>query len=134
MANAWGNAWGTSWGDSWNASVAPVVESARGGDDAFHHRGWDKQQWLRKQQREAELERTIAATYQAMLGVKPVAQVVQELAAEVVQEAALPVYQSPDYSGLSEWLAAQQAIVESIIARRLQEQEQDDEEALLLLI
>lgn len=127
MADVWGGSWGASWGSSWTTVAPAPVDGARGGDDAFHHRGWDKEAWAKKKAREDALEATIVATYRQVMGESPEPEVIEAVAAEVA--VAPEQYAFANYSGIAEWLQAQQSIIESIIARR---QEEDDEDALIL--
>ena len=105
-----------------------------GGDDAFHQ-GWDKEAWKKKQKREDALAETIEATYRKIMGIEPDPVVVEAIAEEVHQESPVEAKKPAtfDYSGVAEWLQAQEAIVAQIVAKRL-EDELDDEEALLLLL
>jgi len=128
MADAWGGSWGASWGSSWTTVAPAPVESARGGDDAFHHRGWDKEAWAKKQVRDDALEATIVSTYRQVMGISPEPEVLQEVVRQV--ETAPEQFAFINYSGIAEWLQAQESIIQSIIARH---QEQDDEDALILL-
>jgi len=99
-----------------------------GGDSALDQ-GWDKQAWARKKKKEDALDQTIVETYERIIGIAPTSQVVAEVAREAISVD--PERPQIDYSGLAEWLQAQETIVAQIIARR---QEEDDEEALLLLL
>ena len=99
----------------------------RGGDDA--HFGWDKKAWQKKQKREAAVEATIRETYNRIMGIEPEPEVVEEVRKEALQESPKPA--TTDYSGVTEWLQAQQAIVAQILAKRAEE---DDEETLLMLL
>ena len=131
MASVWGASWGSSWGNAWGPiQTAEPVQS--GGDDAYHHTGWNKRAWQKKQKREEALEDTIRAAYQRLTGAEPAPDVIEEVAQAAKQEA--PITEPSvfvDYSGVSAWLQAQERIVSEIIARR---QEEDDEEALIMLL
>lgn len=112
-------------------SVGPEVVRQTGGDDA-RHTGWDKKAWKKRQKQEQALEETIRKTYLKTQGIEPTPEVIAEVVEEVKEtapEVAKP--ESFDYSGVMEWLQAQESIVSRIIARQ---QEEDDEEALLLLL
>lgn len=126
--NAWGGSWGASWGSAWT-TVTPDVATRNGGDDAFHHRGWDKEAWAKKKAREDALEQTIIATYRQVMGEAPEPEVLQEVVQQV--ERSPEQFAFANYSGIAEWLQAQESIIQSIIARR---QEEDDEDALILLV
>lgn len=93
-----------------------------GGDSAVAHPGASVAD---KRRRDDALTQTIEAAYRRIMGIEPAPEVVGVVAAEVRRE------QSPDYSGIAEWLQAQQVIVAQIIARQA---EQDDEETLLFLM
>lgn len=114
---------------------SPTIEAQSeriGGDDAYHHTGWDKKAWKKKQKQEQALEDTIRKTYLKAQGIEPTPEVIAEVVEEVKETA--PQVAKPekfDYSGVMEWLQAQESIVAQIIARQ---QEEDDEEALLLLL
>lgn len=117
------------------AALVELESQRNGGDDAYHHTGWNKKAWKKKQKREEAIEETIRETYQKMMGIAPSVEVVESVAQEVKKESP-PAAQKPatfDYSGVAEWLQAQETIIAQIIAKR-QEDEEDDEEAILLLL
>lgn len=111
-----------------NAAISyEAINQKHGGDDAFH-KGWDKKAWLKKQKAEELIEATIKKEYRKILGIEPEQAEVKEIAISV-EEA--PTYDFVDYSGVSEWLQAQEFAIQSLIARMAEE---EDEETLLMLL
>jgi hypothetical protein len=127
MANGWDLSLFDA--EAWDGVDAPATdEDSPGGDDS-KHTGWNKREWQKRQKQELAIEETILKTYQQVMGIEPPKEVIREVKQEVIAESPKPV--TFDYSGVQEWLAAQQRIVNQIVARK---QEEDDEEALLLLL
>ena len=99
-----------------------------GGDDAFHHTGWNKEDWKRKQLREDAIEGTIEATYQRLMGIAPAPSIVAEIKREARAE-----IQRIDYTQerkFIEWLSSEIASIKAI----QQDLDNDDEEAIMLLL
>lgn len=107
---------------------APVAINA-GGDDAKHP-GWNRKEWSKRQKRENALEETIRNAFNRLNGIEPEQYEIKEVLAEVAPELATPRIFA-DYSGVQEWLQAQQFIIERIIQRHMEEEE---EEAILALM
>lgn len=118
--------------------VLEALAVKKGGDDAWHYRseenkGWDKKKWLEKKAREDELEKTIQAQLNKLMGIEePTEELIQEVAKQAIAEQP-KVIQVPyqNFDGLNEWLELQSTIVNAIIQRRI---EDDEEDVLLLLL
>lgn len=115
------------------ATADGITTSKAGGDDAFHHVGWSKKAWQKKQQREELIAETIAQTYRKLIGEEPEPEVVKTLKAEIPKSPIVENKKSLDYTQEAQfinWLSQQ---VEAIKQQRYLA-ELDDEETLLLLL
>lgn len=111
---------------------ASVPSLAVGGDDAFRHTGWDKKAWKKRKKLEDALENTVRQALKEISGIEPEPETVESVV-EKVKEDQPNIVKTPwvDYSGVEQWVQAQQVIISRIIARQ---QEEDDDETLLLLL
>lgn len=112
----------------YTANIVAPEEVKHGGDDAYHHTGWDKAAWKKKHKREELITETIEATYRKLMGIEPEPEVVAVLKKEAKQSKV-----EQDYTKelqFIEWLSEQ---ISAIQQKRYLE-ELDDEEALLLLL
>ena len=110
------------------AQQGPEVISAKHGGDDSQHTGWNKAAWQKRHEAEEELESTIKATYERILGIAPTPEAVA-IVETTVRAAAVSAAPAVDYSGYAEWIAAQQAVIAQIIA-----DQQDEDDAILALL
>lgn len=107
-----------------------IAGSKVGGDDAYHHPGWNKSAWKKKQAREEAITETIEATYRRIMGIEPDPVVVAEVKQSIPSATVREVVNVEGYAKELEFIAW----LKDEIARIQQEVESDDEETLLMLL
>lgn len=104
-----------------------------GGDDVPRVEVWEK--YRKRKSRDEKLEAVIREAYQQIIGGEPENAVVSAVEKEVEEVRAVSI---SSYSGVAEWLQAQQAVVQMIIQKRQAEllaaREREDEEILMLIL
>jgi len=109
-----------------------------GGDDAPRkspHRGWNKDEWLKRKVREDDIAATIEAAYRGVMGTAPTA--AKEEALNLITQFAQPDTQPRAYPVLQiDWkrMAEDYERTRQLISLWQEEQERIDEEEVLMLL